>query len=355
MKKWVILIFVVAGLVAACTTAGLTTPRTKSETHATNVNILTDTATSVVDLPRPTTSIFTQIPVSLDTPVIIMKTPTLTPPTLTPTYGSQEIAQQVLMELTIDIEEKYSPDRGIGEWVRLIANPSERTVGKYNNQFYTFLTLHNGEMAYVLENNWQEMQIGYSMPDLLGWSVDNRYLYFYDSIIPDGPQPLGGFQQDLRKVDRNTGAIQPIPIIWTGGMALSPDTTKVIYYDQQAIEVGVYDLDEGKEQRIPFELPAGLDIWYAGNFTWSPDGQYALFLIHYGNPATSTDLSLRRVNLVSNQIATLQEGDISILDWKDTNRVLITRDNIDYWLNPMTGEVSLAPECPNDCVITQPQ
>jgi hypothetical protein len=355
MKIWTIAIIGLLCLLAACTATELAPPKVQPGTPPANANDLSGMATSIVDLPLPTTSIDTQIPASMDTPGIVIKTPTLTPPTPTSTFGPQEIAQQVLTEFTLDIEEKYSPDRGIGEWVRLITNPSERAVGKYNNQFYTFLTLHNGDMSYVLENKWQEMQIGYSVPDLLGWSIDNRYLYFYDSIIPDGPQPLGGFQQDLRRVDRNTGAIHPIPISWTGGMALSPDTTKVIYYDQQAIEVGVYDFDEGREQRIPFELPAGLDIWYAGDFTWSPNGRYALFLIQYGNPATSIDLSLRRVNLVSNKITTLQEGDISIVEWKGTNEVLITRDKIDYWLNPITGEVSLVSECPSDCVITQPQ
>ena len=32
------------------------------------------------------------------------------------------------------------------------------------------------------------------------------HLYFYDAIIPDGSQPLGGFQENLREVDLETGA-----------------------------------------------------------------------------------------------------------------------------------------------------
>ena len=36
--------------------------------------------------------------------------------------------------------------------------------------------------------------------------------------------------------------LRPIRITWTGGMVLSPDTTKVVYYDHQKTEVGVYDL-----------------------------------------------------------------------------------------------------------------
>jgi len=320
--------------------------------------ITIDTSTSVVDIPSPTYSIFTQNPEALNTPVSPTNMPTYTPPPPTPTISPQEIGGQVLTELTIDKEEKYSPDRGIGEWVRLMAFPTtESATQKYGTQFFTLLTLHgtlNGP-TWVLVDKWQEWQFGYPVPDLLGWSTDNQYLYFYDSHIPDGCQPLGGFQQDLRRVDRNTGAIQLIPIKWTGGMTLSPDTTKVIYYDQQSIEVGIYDLNEGKEQRIPFTLPSGLDIWYAGEFTWSPDGQNALFIIQYGDPCMSRDLSLRRVNLANNQIIKLLEGEISILQWKDTNRVLISKDSINYWLDPMAGSVILAPECPNNCVITQPQ
>ena len=263
----------------------------------------------------------------------------------TPTSSPLDIAGQVLTELSIEKETKYSPDQGIKEWQRLMAFPTTESAGrKYGSQFFTYVTLHNAlpeDKTWVLVENWQEWGFGYPVPNLLGWSVNGKYLYFYDSLIPDGCQPLGGFQRDLRQVDLSTGTIHPFAISWTGGMALSPDSTRVIYYERQSAEVGIYDLFGQKEQRIPIDLPEGLQDWEAGDFTWSPDGGSAVFIIQYGDACLPTGASLRRVDLGTSEVTTLLERQkqfLSILSWSQPDKVLVSIDKVPQMLDPVTGK-----------------
>jgi hypothetical protein len=322
-------------------------------------SVLPSSATSIVTKSTPTSSIFTQIPEGLDTPVSPTKIPTYTPQPPKPTLSSQEIAGSILKELNIDKEWKPSLN-GMCTWERLLGfTNTEAATLKYNNQIFEYVTVICGPepQNMVLMDEWSEGGLGYAIPALLGWSADGKYLYFYDSHIPDGCQPPGGFQQNVRQVNLTNGIIISIPITLTGGIVLSPSTTKLAYYDHQSVKVGIYNIETEIEQRIPFELPQGIEYWYAGNFTWSPDEQNVLFIIQYGNPCVPTGESLRRVNLAHNQIVTLLEREnqtISIIEWKDINHVLISIDGKEYWLDPMSGEVILAPECPNNCVITQP-
>jgi len=265
----------------------------------------------------------------------------------TPTLSPLDVAGQVLTELSIEKETKYSPDRGIKEWQRLMAFPTtESAARKYGSQFFTYVTLSNAfpeQKTWVLVEKWQEWGFGYPIPELLGWSADNQSLYFYDAHIPDGCQPIGGFQQDLIQVELASGGIHPIPISWTGGMTLSPDTTKMIYYDYPTVEVGIYDTVAHRQQRIPFELPAGLESWYAGDFTWSPNGGSALFVIEYGDACFPTGASLRRVDPQANKVTTLLEREkqyLSILSWSEPDKVLISIDKVQQVLDPLTGKLS---------------
>ena len=185
--------------------------------------------------------------------------------------------------------------------------------------------------------------VGLSSNQPLSWSVDSQYLYYYDRIIPDGCQPIGGFQQDLRQVNLNHGTIRSFPITWTGGMAISPDFSKVIYYDRQAVDVGIYDLSEQQEQRISFDLPVGLESWFAGDFTWSPDGKSSIFIIEYGDSCFPSGVSLRRVDPQANKVTTLLEREnqtLSILGWSEPNKVLILINKEQQVLDPITGMLS---------------
>jgi len=311
--------------------------------------------------PTPTVShIFTQIPEGIDTPVFPIKAPTYTPTSPIPTLSPQEIAGTILKDLNIDKEWKPSPN-GMCVWERLLGYTNTEVASiKYNNQIFEYVTVSCGPepKKLVIVDQWAEGGLGYSIPALLGWSVDENYLYFNDAVIPDGCQPLGGYQKDLRKVNLASGEIVSFPLNLVEGMTLSPLTDAVIYSDPQTIEVGIYDLNASMEKRIPIKLPEGLEYWEVGNFTWSPDSKMVVFIVQYGDPCFPVMYSLRQVDRASNQIITLLEKEnqvISIVEWNATDRVLISIDKKDYWLNPMTGGVSIAPECSKYCVITQPE
>jgi len=287
----------------------------------------------------------TKTPNPSQTNISSTKLPTYTLPPPRPTINPLDIASTILTELTIDETHDYSPN-GYCVWKRIIAWPdSEAAQLKYNNQYFTYIVVNcgNQDKPWILVEKWTEAGLGYPLTSLLGWSVDRQYLYFYDRIIPDGCQPIGEFQQDLRQVNLNNGTIQSFPITWTGGMAISPDSSKVIYYDRQTVNVVIYDLSEQQEQRIRFDLPIGLESWFAGDFTWSPDGKSAIFIIEYGDACFPSGVSLRRVDPQANKVTTLLEREnqsLSILGWSEPNKVLISINKEQQVLDPITGMLS---------------
>ena len=305
------------------------------------VTVIPISPTLVSPTPLPTTA----TPTATTTSLPPKRVPTFTPPPPNPTLSQQEIAVTILTELSIDETHAYSPN-GMCEWKRLLANPiTESARDKYNGQFFTYVTVScgNQEKPWVLVNKWALAQEGYSIPDLLGWSAEEKSAYYYDSIIPDGCQPLGGFQQNLRQVDLGNGNLHTFPLAWTGGISLSPDTAKVVYYDQNTSEIGIYDLNSGAEQHFPFDVPASSNGWFAGNFTWSPDGKDVLFLIQYGDACFPTGDSVQKVDLQGNKINTVLEQNnkiISISGWSEPGVVTISMDGKSWNLDPFTGSIS---------------
>lgn len=283
-----------------------------------------------------------------DTPVPSTRTPTATPtryPTSTPqpTLSPQEVASTIIAEMDIEETHAYSPN-GMCTWKRIVAW-NITAAEKYNGQFYTYVTAEcaNQDKPWVLVSRWTDQGLGYPLSSLLGWSVDGKYVYTYDAIIPDGCQPLGGFQENLQQADLDTGELRSIPLTWTGGMALSPDASKVIYYDMRTAEVGVYGFATNKEQLISFELPKSIESWFAGDFTWSLDGKWVLFIIQYGDACFPTGVSLRLVNIEAGNVTLVFErtGQILSIDqWAEPERALISIDGEKYALNPFTGSLT---------------
>ena len=113
--------------------------------------------------------------------------------------------------------------------------------------------------------------------------------------------------------------------------------------------MGVYDLGEGVEERFPIDPPIRINDWFAGDFTWSPDGKSALFIVQYGDACSPTGTSVRRVDLERNpvhpsrgNVYSLVERDdysISILEWTQPERVLISLVGDTWWLYPDSGNI----------------
>ncbi len=117
----------------------------------------------------------------------------------------------------------------------------------------------------------------------------------------------------------------------------------MIYYNLQTVNLVIYDFFEQQEQVINFDLPIGLENWFAGDFTWSPDGKSVIFIIEYGDSCSPSGVSLRLVNPQADKITTLLEREnqtLSILGWSEPNKVLISINKEQQVLDPITGMLS---------------
>lgn len=286
----------------------------------------------------------TQPATSMPLPAEASPTPRPRPP--------RAIARQVLTEMSISTTRYYSADRRC-EAEQLVAHPKDASRQKYGNRYFAYLTASCGGPELVLVDQWFEGGLGYPIPKVVGWSRDTRFLYFVDSIIPDGCSPAGGIQGDLRRVDLESGEIEPIPLDMTLGMMISPDSRNLIFYNPEGATLGLYNLESGEVKSISFDAGTGNDdYWYAGDFTWSPDSQSALFVLFYGDACFPSGTSIRKVDLRQAAVQTLIDKDeriFGIEDWVDPNQVLLSSGeeiwwmdplNRDYlWLDPMTAEL----------------
>jgi len=274
--------------------------------------------------------------------------PTATKPNPSPTLSVNEIAANVFSDLTVETQKLYSPN-GRCAWDRLQASSlTESATRKYDNQFYIRVSLacvlgdEFKEVNWVLLDEWKSQGLGYSIPTVLGWSADGKKLYFHDEIIPDGCQPIGGWQENFRQVDLETGNITLLFPELRSGASLSPDTTRLVYHDIQNKDVGVYTFANGKVQHIPLAFPAPPAYWEVGNFTWSPDRQSVLFVMVYGDACNPSGASIQKLDIAKGEIrmkwiSTVKTA--SIVEWVDPLRAVITIGQEQHLMDPVSGNL----------------
>jgi hypothetical protein len=110
--------------------------------------------------------------------------------------------------------------------------------------------------------------IGAAGLDGLYWSPSNRYFYYSDwrEGTPDGG--CGGYLAlPIYRFD-----ILTQEIITIGGSHISPDQTKLAFWQKN--EIVIWDLDQGEVARVPSLAPDVLN----GDIAWSPDGQSIIYL-----------------------------------------------------------------------------
>jgi len=275
-----------------------------------------------------------------------MITSTVVTPRPIASLSPLEVASAVLSDLTIDTQSLYSPN-GRCTWKRLQAwSMTEAAQRKYDGRFFIRAAVScvraetNEEVDWLLVNEWKEQGLGYSIPALLGWSADGKYLYFYDNIIPDGCQPLGGFQDNLRQVDLDTGKISALLAGVKSGLPLSPDTSSMVFYDFQKADIGSYDFASGEVQHFPLPPTGQANERWVGDLTWSPVGQSLLFVVINGNTCFPSGASILHLDLKSGEVKILltnNEQTLSILEWVAAERVLISVGGKQHTLDPSSG------------------
>lgn len=272
--------------------------------------------------------------------------PTATKPKPTPTLNPNENASSVFSDLKVETQRLTSPN-GRCTWDRLLAYAMKETaVKKYDNQFYIRVSVacllgeEYKEVNWLPVDGWAGQGLGYSIPALLGWSADGKRMYFYDQIIPDGCQPIGGWQENFRQLDLETGNVTLILREMRSGASLSADTTRLVYYDMQNKDVGVYSLVNGEVKHLALAVPEQSDYWAVGEFTWSPDGQSVLFVMLDGDACNPSGASIQKLDLARGVIQVKwfsTERTASIIEWVDPTRVVITIGQEQHLLDPISG------------------
>ena len=274
--------------------------------------------------------------------------PTATKPKPAPTISTNEIASGVFSDLMVETQRLYSPN-GRCTWDRLLAySIKETAVKKYDNQFYMRVSVAcvlgdaYKEVNWLPVDGWTGQGMGYAIPALLGWSADGERMYFYDQIIPDGCQLIGGWQKNFRQLDLATGNITLLFQELRSGASLSADTKRLVYYDMQKKDVGVYTFASGEVQHIAFTIPEQTDDWDVGQFTWSPDRQSVLFVMIYGDACTPSGASIQKLDIAKGEIRMKWVSTVktaSIIEWVDPLRVVVTIGQEQHLLDPISGDI----------------
>jgi len=272
--------------------------------------------------------------------------PTYTRLAPVPTLSANEVASSVFSDLAVETQRFYSPN-GRCTWDRLLAYAiTDTAIKEYDNQFYVrvsvscILVEEYKEVNWLPVDGWVGQGLGYSIPALLGWSVDGKRMYYYDQVIPDGCQPVGEWQENFRQLDLETGNVTLLFREMRSGASLSPDSTRLVYYDIGNKDVGVYTLASGVVQHIAFKIPDQSDYWDLGEFTWAPDGQSVLFVMLVGDACNPSGAFIQKVDLTRGEIKVKwfsTERIASIVEWIEPTRVVITIGQEQHLLDPNSG------------------
>lgn len=293
---------------------------------------------STPTLPPLATDIpFTETPTQT---VTLTPPPTVTPlPSKTPTPEPSVTSTPDPTNFELRTWSSSSPD---GQW-------SAQTTAKFpaggaGENYYTQLKISqtDGGLEWVIVDIWEEWGLGYTIPQIVQWSQDGRYVYFTNRPVPDGCAVfVNGL--DLHRFDLGDGSVTELvpPVgLW---LSLSPDESTLAYIGYADRGLVIRDLATGVEREM--KLEPGPD-YQAGHIVWSPDG-VALVLTLALRPCTTNwadTTSIVHVDVATLEQTTLIAEDPRLFitaEWITENQVLL-RDNDDIeWLLDMTaGQVT---------------
>lgn len=318
----------VALLIAAITNqscAGIASP-TPLPVAATETEIITPTATTV---PQP------------------IDTETAIPPTL---LATEELSnsQKDLSQMNVNEWASTSPD---GKWVAvgLFAFPKANIGGQLD---YTRLVIFSVEenTRWTIIDQWEEMGLGFPVPEPLKWSQDGKYFYFTHRVIPDGCSAFP-LLTDLQQVNLANGTVTELLPPSATALALAPDESQVAYVGQGERGFVLRDLVTGEERETQIDPGKEFD---AGNILWSPDGK-AVALTLAINPCTgpygvsktvwadSTTILLVDVETLQQTVLVKEDPRWFITwEWNEPERIIVVGGQEDgvWYLNINTREIT---------------
>jgi hypothetical protein len=247
----------------------------------------------------------------------------------------------------MDVREEWTSTSPDGAWVArgLAAFPE----GGAGHRYYTQLTVarSDGSQEWTVIDAWSELALGYTIPQPLRWSSDERYFYYTDQPVPDGCAPFvnGSALQRVDLSDGDVTEVVPSLGLW---LALSPDETTLAYVGYGDRGLVLRDLASGRERQTPIEATEDAGDAHLGHVVWSPDGEVLMLTVAIDacGPHEDRRHAIVRVDAGTlSQTTVVPESDRLFITeaWPETDRVLLwDRDGETWWLNPETGDVALS-------------
>lgn len=171
------------------------------------------------------------------------------------------------------LEEQSSPDG------RFTARTVVALPEADQPQYYLRLEIEGPEGIRIIREGWSQWAMGYTVPVILGWSSDGRFLYFADQITPDGCSFFHLIESPMR-LEMPNGLPETLGMELFGPMSLSPDGKYIATIQEGQLDV--VDLADGSRIRYPINIAEGAQ---AGAIVWSPLGDQLAFTI-LSNPCS---------------------------------------------------------------------
>ena len=266
-------------------------------------------------------------------------TATLPPgsPTATPVLDSMQVNRSTVS----------SPSTA---WIAQIttAFPKEGSGGE-NYYVQLKVTKRDRSLSWVVVDQWSRLGLGYTIPEPVRWSPDERYLYFTNRPIPEGCS-LFFNASDLHRVDLSSGEITQIVPGVGSWLSLSPDVKTLVYYGFREASLTVRDLTTDHERALKLSPDSGL-VQAIAAIVWSPDSSTFIMTVATdpctGRPSKIVDAaatSIIRVDVATLKPAILINTDARLfitLDWPTAQRVQLEDKNGNHWhMDATTGEIT---------------
>lgn len=193
------------------------------------------------------------------------------------------------------------------------------------DDYFSQLAIFGQGGEHVVLEEWRPWRLGYSIPELIGWSKDGEWLYFANRVISEGCQPYP-FYTSVSRVGVPAGDPQLILPDVSGSAALSPGSTSMALTSASTILV----LGIDGVQTSEIDLGYG-DSARVGALVWSPTADKLAASVAPGPCAGSDDPkgSLIIVTSISSPApkiaATFPDGIWSPVAWP-LEQYLIVRD-----------------------------
>lgn len=209
------------------------------------------------------------------------------------------------------------------------------------DDYFSQLAIVGQDGEHVVLEEWRPWRLGYSIPELIGWSKDGEWLYYANRVISEGCQPYP-FYTSVSRVGVPAGDPQLILPDVSGSAAISPDSTSVALTSASTIRVLAIDGVQTSEMDLGYG-----DSAQVGALAWSPTADKLAASVALDPCAASGDSkgSMIIVTSISSPdprvAATFPDGIWSPVAWP-LEQYLIVRDpaNALHALDLTSGSVS---------------